>query len=77
VSGKGHVYSFTIIQQAAHPAFNEIVPYIYCTIQLAEGPHMIGNLLCPVEEARIGMPVEVSFDDVTPEVTLVKWKPAE
>ncbi len=26
------------------------------------------------ESVRIGMPVQVTYDDVTPEVTLPKWK---
>jgi hypothetical protein len=33
---------------------------------------MISNLIdCSIEEARIDMPVVATFDDVTPEVTLV------
>lgn len=31
---------------------------------------------CPNEDIEIGMAVEVVFDDVTPEVTLPKFKPA-
>jgi hypothetical protein len=30
----------------------------------------------PVEEVRIGLPVTAVFDHVTPEVTLLKWRPA-
>ncbi|MEK7353076.1 MAG: hypothetical protein AABZ77_01035 [Chloroflexota bacterium] len=30
---------------------------------------------CKPDEVRVGMPVEVVFDDVTPEVTLPKFKP--
>jgi len=31
---------------------------------------------CPWEDLKVGMAVKVQFDDVTPEVTLAKFKPA-
>ena len=77
VSGRGRLHSFTVIHQPANPAFQEDVPYIYAMIQLDEGPRMISNLVeCPVEDARVDMPVVAVYDDVTPEVTLVKFRPA-
>ena len=77
VSGRGRLYSFTVIHQPANRAFQPDAPYIYAMIQLDEGPRMISNLVaCPIEDARIDMPVVAVFDDVTPEVTLVKFKPA-
>ena len=37
---------------------------------------MITNIIgCDPESVRIDMPVEVVFDDVTDEVTLVKFRP--
>jgi uncharacterized OB-fold protein len=45
-------------------------------IQLDEGVRLLSNLVdCPVDAVRIGLPVEVVFDDVTPEVTLPKFRP--
>lgn len=77
VSGRGHLYSYTVVHQPANPAFREDVPYVYALIQLAEGPRMIANLVdCPPDAARIDMPVVAVFDDVTPDVTLVKFRPA-
>ncbi len=77
VSGRGRLHSFTVIHQPANPAFREDAPYIYAAIQLDEGPRMIANLVdCPPEQARIDMPVVAAYDDVTPEVTLVKFRPA-
>jgi len=37
---------------------------------------MTTNIFSPPEKVRICSPVEVYFDDVTPEHTLVKFKPA-
>ena len=77
VSGRGRLHSFTVIHQPANPVFQEDVPYIYAMIQLDEGPRMISNLVeCPIEDARVDMPVVAKYDDVTPEVTLVKFRPA-
>jgi len=78
MSGKGTVYSFTIVRRAAHPAFAADVPYVLAVIELQEGPHVTGNVVgTPPEAVRIGMPVTAVFDHVTPDVTLLKWRPAE
>jgi uncharacterized OB-fold protein len=75
--GKGRVYSFTIIQQPVDKAFLEDIPYIYAIIQLDEGPRMISNVIdCAIEDVCVDMAVTVAFDDVTSDVTLVKFRPA-
>ena len=77
VSGRGRVYSFTLVRRPANPAFGDDVPYPYAVVELDEGPRMITNIVdCPVEAIEIDMPVRVRFDDVTPEWTLVKFAPA-
>jgi uncharacterized protein len=77
VSGKGTVYSYTIAQAPTHPAFAEDVPYVIAIVELAEGPHLTTNITgCKPEDVRVGMPVVAAFDDVTPEMTLVKFRPA-
>jgi hypothetical protein len=77
VSGSGHVYAFTIPYQAAHPAFTEDAPYVYAAIQLDEGARIIGNVVgIEPTDVKVNMPVVAEFDDVTPEWTLVKWRPA-
>jgi hypothetical protein len=77
VSGRGRLHSFTIINQPVNAAFRDDVPYVYAVVQLIEGPRMISNLVeCDVESISVDMPVEAVFDDVTPEWTLVKFKPA-
>ncbi len=77
VSGKGRVYAYTIVYQAAHPEFQKEAPYVLAAIDLDEGTRIISNVIeCPVEEVKVDMPVTVVFDDVTPEWTRVKFKPA-
>ena len=76
-SGKGEVYSHVVFHQVYHPAFADEVPYTVATIQLAEGPKMYSNIVgCRPDEIRIGMPVEVCFDDVTAEVTVPRFRPS-
>ncbi|MDY6892656.1 MAG: Zn-ribbon domain-containing OB-fold protein [Chloroflexota bacterium] len=77
-SGKGRVHTYTVIHQAQHPAFAADVPYVYAIIELAEGPKVNSNVVeCNPDDVVCDMLVEAVFDDVTPEVTLVKFKPAK
>jgi uncharacterized OB-fold protein len=75
-TGRGTVYSFTVTHQNQAPGFRESLPYVLAIVELAEGPRLMTNVVeCPVDQVRIGMPVEVVFDDVTPEMTLPKFRP--
>ncbi len=75
VSGRGEIFSFNVMHQIYHPAFAADVPYAVVVVKLAEGPKMISNLVdCPVNEIRIGMPVEAVFEAVSPDVTLPKFR---
>jgi uncharacterized protein len=77
VSGRGEIFSYNVMHQIYHPAFASEVPYAVVVVKLAEGPKMISNLVdCAVNEIRIGMPVEVVFESVSPEVTLPKFRRA-
>jgi uncharacterized OB-fold protein len=76
-SGRGTVYSFTVTYQNQAPGFREEVPYVLAIVELAEGPRLMSNVVgSSPEQVRIGMPVEVVFEDVTPEITLPKFRPA-
>ena len=77
VSGKGRVYSYTIVHQPVNAAFEPDAPYVYAVIQLDEGPRLVSNVVeCAREDVRIDMPVTAVYEDVTPDVTLVKFRPA-
>lgn len=76
-SGRGSVYTFTTTFQNNAPGFRESLPYIMAWVELDEGVKMLTNLVeCRPEEVKIGMPVEVVYEDVTPQVTLAKFRPA-
>jgi uncharacterized OB-fold protein len=75
-TGRGTVYSFTVIHRAPSRAFQGKVPYVLALIELDEGIRMMSNVVdTDPAEVRIGMRVEVVFDDVTSEVTLPKFRP--
>lgn len=76
-SGKGVVYSYTIIRRAPSKAFKADVPYVLALVQLEEGVRLMTNIVgCAPEAVRIDLPVKVVYDDVTPEFTLPKFSPA-
>jgi uncharacterized OB-fold protein len=77
MSGRGTVFSWIVVHQSQYPAFNPDAPYNVAIVELEEGPCLHTNLLCPNEAIHIGMPVQVVFEKVSDDVTLVKFKPAD
>ena len=78
VSGRGTVYSYTIIRQvvANSPAFQKDIPFVVALVDLEEGVRMYSSIVgCKPEEVHIGMSVEVAFAQVTNEVSLPEFKP--
>src|SRR5215470_4559695 len=76
-SGKGTVYTFSVTHQNQAPGFRESLPYVLAYVELAEGVRLLTNIVdCDPAAVKIGMPVEVVFDDVTADATLPKFKPA-
>ena len=74
-SGKGTVYSFSVNHRAPHPGFADEIPFVLAIVELEEGPRMMTNIVeCNPDSVKIGMAVEVTFEDVTEEVTLPKFK---
>ena len=77
-SGKATLYSFVLMHQVYHPGFADEVPYNIVQVDLEEGLRITSNVVgCSNESLQIGMPLEVTFDDVTDEVSLPKFTPAQ
>ena len=75
-SGNAVVYSFTVIHRAPSPAFAALVPYVVATVKLAEGPHLMTNVIgCAPDAVRIGMPVRVVFRKMFDDITLPMFEP--
>lgn len=74
-SGRGRVYSWTVVHPPTLPAFAAIVPYAVGLIELEEKVFMVGQIRGVAPDAiRPGLRVTVEFDDVTEEITLPHWR---
>jgi len=75
--GTGSIYSYTVARRPAGPAFKADAPYVVAVVELDEGARMMTNIVTDdVESVRIGQRVAVTFDAVTNEITLPKFKAA-
>lgn len=76
-SGKATLYSY-VINHRPMPGFDK--PHSIAVVELAEGPRMMTNIVqCPQtpEALQLDMPLEVTFDPITDDISLPKFKPAE
>ena len=77
-SGKGVLHTFTIVHRAPNPAFEGDVPYVVAIVEL-EGRARIPSNLIDVEAStkkiKVGMAVEVVFEDLNEQISLPKFKP--
>jgi uncharacterized OB-fold protein len=74
-SGRGTVWTWTIVRGPTLPAFEAKLPYNVVDVLLDEGVHFVSEVLdCPPEAIRAGMPVEAVFVPASDEITLVKFR---
>lgn len=65
-SGKGTVYTFSVVRLSRHPFFGSKVPYAVAWIDLDEGPRILSNITGvddPLKEVKIGQKVEVEWEE--------------
>jgi uncharacterized protein len=79
LSHTGTVQSYVVVHQSV-PAFADAVPYTVSRIIIdsTEEVVVLTSSLVDVawQEVNVGMQVEAVFDDVTPEVTLPRFRPS-
>jgi uncharacterized OB-fold protein len=74
--GKGRVYTFVVYHVAYHPGFVNGLPYVVADVELEEGPRLLTNIVgCRPDEVKCEMIVEVTWEDVTEEFSLPKFRP--
>ncbi len=77
LSGKAKVASWVVFHKLYHPSFSGDLPYNVAFIELAEGPRIIANIVgVPNDQIHIGMPLEVTFDDINEQISIPRFKPA-
>ena len=76
VTGKGTVYSFSVVENNAPSAFIGDMPFVIAIVRLEEGVQLMTNIVgCDPKEVRCEMPIEVVFEKLNDEITLPKFKP--
>ena len=74
-TGRGTVWTWTIVRGPTLPAFEAKLPYNVVDVLMDEGVHFVSQVLdCAAEEIRAGMPVEAVFVPASEEITLVKFR---
>jgi uncharacterized OB-fold protein len=66
VSGRGRIYTFTVMHQQDVPGFESEAPFINIVVELIEQPKLLIVSNLPIsarERVLIGAPVEVEFED--------------
>lgn len=76
-SGRGHIYTYTVVESNAPSAFQADMPYVVAVVILEEGVRLLTNIVqCDHDTLHCEMQVEVVFDRLNEEFTLPKFKPA-
>lgn len=79
-SGKGTLFTFSIVHQPPHPGFREDLPYITAIVELEDGvkmPSQVIGIEPDPDQLSIGMSLEVAFEQITESISLPKFRPAK
>jgi len=76
-SGKGAIYSYTVVHQAFGP-FAADVPFVIAIVELQEGARMMSRIVdAPRERVAVGAAVRVTFENVAEDLTLAYFRLVE
>ena len=76
VSGRGTIYSFSVVHRPPSPAFADDVPYVVAIIRTDEGPHLFSRVVDIAPAAvRTDMRVQVRFDRRLEDIHLPVFAP--
>jgi uncharacterized OB-fold protein len=65
-SGRGTIYSRTIIRQNPSRSFKHLIPFVVALVDLDDGPRLMTNVVgTPAEAVQIGDRVRVVFEPVS------------
>lgn len=78
VSGRGTLYSYTVMYDVPAPGFADMVPYVCGVVELEEQERLLllANIIGSSPDAmHVGLPVEVTFEALTADITLPQFRP--
>jgi uncharacterized OB-fold protein len=76
LSGRGEVYTYTVVHRPL--AAGQALPFVIAVIALegGGGVRMISNVVgAKPEDVRVGMPVEVVWEDMSAELAIPRFRP--
>jgi uncharacterized OB-fold protein len=77
VPGRGEVYTYTVVHRPI--AAGQALPFVVAVVALAGagGVRMLSNVVgVDPERVAIGMPVELVWEDMGPELAIPRFRPA-
>ena len=77
VSGRGRVFTHAVVHRAPLPALEAAVPFTVVVVALDDAPgvRIVSNLVdAGPGELRVDLPVEVVFEEMSPEVTVPRFR---
>ena len=73
-TGRGTLYSWTVVWRPPHPAF--VVPYAPAVVALDDGWWMLSAVVgCTPEELRDGLPLQAEFHPASDDLVLPYFRP--
>jgi 3-oxo-4,17-pregnadiene-20-carboxyl-CoA hydratase alpha subunit len=79
LSGRGTVYTYTVVHRAFVPSLAERLPYVAVVVELEDGggARLVSNLVdADPRTVHVGMKVEVVWEDLGPDLALPRFRPA-
>jgi uncharacterized OB-fold protein len=74
--GRATLHSFAIMHQVYDEAFAAEVPYNIAVVETEEGVRLTSQVVeCPNDRLAIGMPLEVTFEQVSDDVAIPRFRP--
>jgi uncharacterized protein len=77
-SGRGTVYTYSVVRKAEHPFFRTQVPYAVAWIDLDEGPRILSNIVGiddPATDIAVGQRVMVEWE-IHDDLAIPLFRPA-
>ena len=75
-SGRASLYSFAIMHQLYDEAFAADIPYNIAVVETEEGVRLTSQVVgCPNDRLAIGMPLVVTFERMSADVAVPKFRP--
>jgi len=79
LSGRGRVYTYSVVHRPVAAAQRDLLPFIVVVIELegADGIRLLSNLVdVEPDSVQVGMPVEVVWEDMGAELAIPRFRAA-